>query len=79
MAEGLAAGRAMLGAEEVGANPVTARIAMGIDTLNGGARHQGHNALPQLLPAQGVEASCLGSKEMHGRTARTQRLLRGGK
>jgi hypothetical protein len=39
VAKGLAAGRAMLGAEEVGANPVTARIAMRIDTLNGGARH----------------------------------------
>jgi hypothetical protein len=68
VAKGLAAGRAMLGGEEIRANPVTARFTVWINTLNGGARHQGHNALPPLLPAQEMDESPLGSKEMFGRT-----------
>ena len=57
VAEGFAASRAMLGADEVGANPVSPFFTTWIDTLNGGARHQGHNALPQLPPAQRVNVS----------------------
>jgi hypothetical protein len=68
VAKGLAAGRAMLGGQKICADPVTALITMRINALNGGARHQGHNALPHLLPAQRVLTSPLGNKEMHGRT-----------
>jgi len=51
VAEGFAANRAVFGADEVGANPVSPLLTTRIDTLDGGARHQGHNPLPQSLPA----------------------------
>ena len=48
MAKGFAASRATLRADEIGANPMTPDFTMWIYTLNGGARHKGHNALPSV-------------------------------
>jgi len=48
VAKGFAAGRATLRADEIGANPMTPDFTMWIYTLNGGARHKGHNALPSV-------------------------------
>jgi hypothetical protein len=39
VAEGLAAGGALLRADDVGPEPTAAFLASRIDTLNGGARH----------------------------------------
>ena len=46
-AQGFAANGTVFGAEKVGAKPMTSLFTSRIDTLNGGARHQRHNALPQ--------------------------------
>ena len=52
MAKGFAAGGAGLRPDNVGAHPTATFFTLRIDTLNGGARHQGHKTLPQWLRAQ---------------------------
>ena len=74
--QGFTANRAVLRAEKIGAKPMASLFTSWIDTLNCGARHQGHNALPQWLPAQRISVSPHGSKEMCERTGRTRGLLR---
>jgi hypothetical protein len=49
--KGFAAGGALLGVNKLGAEPVASGFAMWIDTLNGGARHEGHTALSPWRPA----------------------------
>jgi hypothetical protein len=51
MAKEFAAGGALLGADQLGAQPITPRFTTWIDALNGGARHEGHPALSRWLPA----------------------------
>ena len=46
MAHSFAAARTLLRTQCIGANPTASFFAFGINTLNGGARHQRHNALP---------------------------------
>lgn len=74
--KGFTANRAVLRAKKIGAKPMASFFTSWIDTLNGGARHQGHSALPQWLPAQRMSVSPHGSKEMCERTGRTRGLLR---
>jgi hypothetical protein len=46
-----AAGGAVLRVDHFGAEPVASGFTMRIHTLNGGARHEGHNALSPWQPA----------------------------
>ena len=48
IAKGFAARGAKLRADHLGANPMTSLFTSRIDTLNRGARHCGHNALPPV-------------------------------
>ena len=51
MPERLAAGGALLGADYTRAKPAASLFATRIDALDGGARHEGHNALSPWQPA----------------------------
>jgi len=51
MAQGFATGGALLGADKLRTQPVASGFTTWIDALNGGARHEGHNALSPWLPA----------------------------
>jgi len=48
MAKGFAAGGTGFRPNNVGAHPTATFFALRIDTLNSGARHQGHKTLPPV-------------------------------
>ncbi len=50
MTKGFTAGGALLGVDNLRAEPVASGFTMRIHTLNGGARHEGHNALSPWQP-----------------------------
>ncbi len=75
MAKGFAAGGAGFRPDNVGAHPTATFFALRIDTLNSGARHQGHKTLPQWLRAQRAEMSPLSSQEMSERTGTMARIV----
>jgi hypothetical protein len=50
VAKGFAAGRTVLGVDDLRAKPMASGFTMRIHTLNGGARHEGHNALSPWQP-----------------------------
>jgi hypothetical protein len=51
MAKRFAAGGALLGVDNLRAEPVASGFTMRIHALDGGARHEGHNALSPWQPA----------------------------
>lgn len=68
MAQGFAAGGALLGADELRAQPMASGFTTWIDALNGGARHEGHNALSPWRPAHPLGGELpLAAKSVPGR------------
>lgn len=78
MAQGFAAGGALLGADELRAQPVASGFTMWIDALNGGARHERHKALSRWLPAHSwVVSFPWRPSQLLGGTRTAAKLLRG--
>lgn len=57
MAKGFATSGAVLGVDDLRAEPVASGFTTRIHTLNGGARHEGHNALSPWQPLTQVVSS----------------------
>jgi hypothetical protein len=53
----LSARRAMVGSHSFGPHPIPLHFTSWIDTLNSGARHNGHSELPQRPPTHSAEVS----------------------
>jgi hypothetical protein len=60
------ASRAMVGADSLGPHPIPLHFTLWIDTLHGGARHNGHSELPQRPPTHPVEVSSPWRPEIRG-------------
>jgi len=76
MAQRFAAKRALVGADYLRPHPIPLHFTLWIDTLNRGARHDGHSELPQRLPTRPLPASPLGGQSFIESTERTFEFLR---
>jgi len=68
IAQGFAAGGAVLGGNEISAQPMASRLAKRVDALQRRARHEGHCVLPQRPTSSQAEVSSPGRpKEFAGK------------
>jgi hypothetical protein len=66
VAQRLPASRAMVGADRLRPHPIPLYFTLWIDTLNSGARHNGHSELPQRPPTHPAEVSFPWRPEIRG-------------